>query len=340
MAKRFAVIGTGLWGEMHAKTYRDHPKVELAAVCDLNVERARAVAAECGAPKACADWREVAADASIDAVSVVTPDFAHTDIVVACAKAGKHVLVEKPMATTVAECELMIQAAQAGGAKLMVDFHNRWNPPFHLSYQAIRRGEIGQPRFVHCRLSNTTYVPLKMLSWAAKSSSLWFLGSHTIDMVCWMLGEWPERVYSISRRELLKRLGVDAPDFFQSILEFPSGAVAAVENSWIIPDTFPTVVESVCQLIGTEGRIDIDTHTSDTLRITEKDGRRYQDVLGAPLVFGKQMGFAVESIRHFADCVINDRQPLVSAEDGLEVTRVACAIEESAATGQPVQIAR
>jgi predicted dehydrogenase len=340
MAKRFAVIGTGLWGGMHAKVYRDHPGAELAAVCDLDGERARAVAADCGAPKAYTDWRDVAADGSIDAVSVVTPDFAHADIVIACARAGKHVLVEKPMAMTVPECEQMIQAAKAGGAKLMVDFHNRWNPPFHLAHGAIRRGEIGQPRFAYCRLSNTTYVPLKMLSWAAKSSSLWFLGSHTIDIVCWLLGEWPQRVYSVSRREVLKKLGVDAPDFFQSILEFPSGAVATVENTWILPESFPTVVESVCELIGTEGRIDVDTHTSDTLRVTKKDGRRYQDVLGAPVVFDRQLGFTIESIKHFADCVIQDKTPLIPAEDGLEVTRIACAIEQSAATGQPVTITR
>jgi len=339
MPKRFAVIGTGLWGEMHAKTYRHHPGADLAAVCDVNAERARAVAAAHGVPRALVDWHEVAADPTIDAVSVVTPDFSHTEIVIACAKVGKHVLVEKPMATTVAECEQMIQAAKASGVKLMVDFHNRWNPPFHLAYQAIRRGEIGQPRFAYCRLSNTTYVPLKMLSWAAKSSSLWFLGSHTLDMVCWLLGQWPQRVYSVSRREVLNTMGVDAPDFFQSILEFPSGAVATVENCWILPESFPTVVESVCELIGTEGRIDVDTHTSDTLRIAKKDGRRYQDVLGAPVVFDRQLGFTIESIRHFADCVINDKPPLIPPEDGLEVTRIACAIEQSAATGQPVEIA-
>ena len=340
MAKRFAVIGTGLWGGMHAKTYRDHPGAELAAVCDLDAERARAVARDCGAPKAYTDWRDVAADGSIDAVSVVTPDFAHADIVIACARAGKHVLVEKPMATTVAECERMIQAAKAGGAKLMVDFHNRWNPAFHLAYQAIRSGEIGQPRLAYCRLSNTTYVPLKMLSWAAKSSSLWFLGSHAIDAVCWMLGEWPHRVFAISRREVLRKMGVDTPDFYQSILEFPSGAVATIENSWIIPESFPTICEFVCEVIGSEGRLDLDTLTNRSLQLSAKEGHRYQDLLGGPVIFGKQMGFAVESIRHFADCVIEDKQALIPAEDGLAVTRIACAIEQSAATGQPVEIAR
>ncbi len=339
MTKRFAVIGTGLWGEAHVKTYSTYPGAEIVAVCDLDADRARAVAAQYNA-RAYNEWRDIAADPTIDAVSVVTPDFAHTDIVIGCAKAGKHILVEKPMATTVEECERMLSAAKQSGSKLMVDFHNRWSPPFHAAREAIRKGEIGQPRFVFSRLSNTTYVPLKMLSWAGRSSSLWFLGSHTIDIVCWMLGEWPLRVYSVSRREVLNRMGVDTPDFYQSILEFTSGAVATIENCWIIPETFPTLVESVCELIGTEGRIDIDTHTNGTLQVTGRDGRRYRDVLGAPIIFGEQLGFTVESIRHFADCVVNDKDVLVPGEVGLEVTRVACAIEESARTGQPVQIKR
>lgn len=340
MAKRFAIIGTGLWGEAHAATYRDYPGAELAAVCDIKADRARAAAEQYGAAKAVTDWRDIAADASLDAVSVVTPDFAHAEIVTGCAQAGKHVLVEKPMATTVAECEQMLAAARGAGVQLMVDFHNRWSPVFNLSQQAIAKGEIGDPRFVYCRLSNSTYVPLKMLSWGGKSSSLWFLGSHAIDIVCWMLGEWPERVYSISRQEVLKNLGVDTPDFFQSILEFPSGAVATIENTWIIPESFPTRCEFVCQLIGTKGRLDMDPLTSGILQVTGSQGYRYQDVIGGPVVFGKQQGFVVESIKHFAECVIAGKQVFVPGEQGLENTRILCAIEESVRTKQPVTIAR
>lgn len=338
--KRFALIGAGLFGEMHARAYSTHPEAELAVVCDLNVERARKIAEKYGAPRAVTDWKEVAADETIDAVSVSTPDFAHTEIAVGIASAGKQLLVEKPLATTVAECEQIIAAAKKAGVKLMVAFHNRWSPPFHEAHRLVETGEVGQPRFVYYRLSNTTFVPTKMLAWAEKSSVLWFLGSHAIDMTCWLLGEYPNRVYSVSRREVLKRKGVDTPDFYQSTLEFPSGAVASIENVWLLQESAPSVVDVKCELIGTAASIYIDTTSNRALEIQRAEKVQYGDIIGSPFIHGKQVGFQVEAMRHFADCVVYDREPLIPGEVGLEVTRVACAIEESAKTGIPVEIER
>jgi predicted dehydrogenase len=338
--KRFALIGAGMFGEMHARAYSGHPEAEFAVVCDLNAERAKAIASKYGAAKQCSDWREIASDKSIDAVSVATPDFAHTEIAVALAKAGKHILVEKPMAMTVADCEAIIAAAKAAGVKLMVDFHNRWNPPFHEAHRLFRSGELGSPQFVSFRLSDTKYVPFEMIGWADKSSVLWFLGSHAVDMVCWLIGEWPSRVYGVSRRSVLKRKGVDTPDFFQSTLEFPGGAVASIENSWLLPTSAPTVYDMKCQVQGSEGTVFIDPSSNQTMVIEAPTKYTFGDVFGAPVVHGKYRGFLVESIAHFRDCVINDQEPLVPGEVGLEVTRVLCAIEESVKSGQPVEIRR
>jgi len=338
--KRFALIGAGLFGEMHARAYASHPEAELAVICDLNGDRAKQVAERYGAARCTDDWREVVQDRSIEAVSVATPDFAHAEIAVALARAGKHLLVEKPLATTVAECEQMVEAARQAGVKLMVDYHNRWNPVFHEAQRRARSGELGSPRYIYYRVSNTTYVPLTMLSWASKSSVLWFLGSHATDMTCWLLGEWPSRVYSVSRREVLRSMGVDTPDFFASTLEFPSGAVAVIENVWLLPQTAPNVVDVKCEFIGSKEALYINTSSHGALEIHGESGVTYGDALGAPFVHGRYYGFLVESIRHFADCVAHDRDPLVSGEDGLEVTRALCAIEESVRTGQPVEISR
>jgi len=338
--KRFALIGAGVFGEIHAKAYSSHPEVEFAVVCDLSRERAKAIADRYAVGRFCTDWREIALDANIDAVSVATPDFAHTEIAVGLARAGKHILVEKPMATTVAECQQIIAAAKEGRVKLMVDYHNRWNPPLHEAHRMLRAGELGTARLISFRLSDTTYVPREMIGWADRSSVLWFLGSHAIDMVCWLVGEWPHRVYAVSRRTVLRELGVDTPDFFQSTLEFPGGAVASIENSWLLPPSAPTVFDMKCQVQGSEGTVFIDSSSNRTLAVAGKDRYSYAEVMGAPKVHGKQGGFLVESILHFADCVVHNREPLVSGEVGLEVTRVACAIEESAAGGEPVEVRR
>ncbi|MCJ7822431.1 MAG: Gfo/Idh/MocA family oxidoreductase [Armatimonadetes bacterium] len=341
MAKKgFAVIGAGLWGEMHAQAYSSHPEARLAAVCDLREERASQIASKYGAGRACTDWREIASDDTIDAVSIVTPDFAHREIAVALAQAGKHMLVEKPLATTVQECEAIIAAAKDAGVKLMVDFHNRWNPPFHQTHAMLRSGEAGAVRFVQVWLSNTTAVPFGMLSWAAQSSSLWFLGSHAIDLTCWLVGEWPTRVYAVAPRGVLKSRGLDIPDFFQSVLEFPGGAVGSVHNSWILPESNPTICELTCRVVAEKGAVGIDALSSKVFEMADAKGYRYGDVLGHLDIQGAVGGFTIESIKHFADCVIQDREPLVPGEAGLEVTRVACAVEQSAKTGEPVVIER
>src|SRR5688500_10599892 len=111
----FGVIGVGTWGELHARVYGSTPGARLAAVCDADLPRAEKVAAACGAPKVYADYRELLKDPDVRAVSVVLPDFLHREAVVAAAEAGKHVLVEKPLATSVEDGRAMIDAARRAG---------------------------------------------------------------------------------------------------------------------------------------------------------------------------------------------------------------------------------
>ena len=336
---QFGLIGAGVFGQVHAKVYADHPGAKLAVICDLNAKRAKQVAKACGGVKTCTDYREVIADPNITAVSVATPDFAHTPLVVAAAKAGKHVLVEKPLATTVADCETMIKATKKAGVKFMVDFHNRWNPPFVIAKEAIRKGEIGLPRHIYYRLSDTQYVPFKMLSWANKSTVAWFLASHCIDTLHWLLEDKVKRVYCVRRREVLKKAGVDTPDFYLATLEFSHGTCAVIENSWLLPQTYPTVFDLKAQIVGDKGALFFDTsHHRMAEKYTAKSAT-YPDVVAKIDVRGHQGGFAAESIRHFADCVIHNRKPFVTGEDGLAATRVICAMDESADKGKPIELA-
>src|SRR5581483_8259277 len=195
----FGVIGAGLFGENHALVYSRLPGVELVAVCDQNEARAREVAERYGARTHATDYRQLLANPDIRAVSIATPDFAHAEIALAAAEAGKHILVEKPLATTVDEAQAIVDAAARAGVKLMVDFHNRANPPFVAARDNVRSGALGTPAYGYARLSNTTFVPLEMLRWADRSSALWFLGSHTIDIMRFILNDEVVRVHAVSR---------------------------------------------------------------------------------------------------------------------------------------------
>ncbi len=335
----FGVIGTGIIGEEHALVYSRLPGSELVAVCDVNAERAKAMAEKYGARVYYTDYQELLRNPDIQAVSVATPDFAHRDIAVAAAQAKKHVLCEKPLATSPEDAQAIVDAAKKTGVKLMVDYHNRVNPPFVAAKQSIEAGEIGRPAYGYIRLSNTTFVPLEMLTWAAKSSALWFLASHTIDMMRFLLNDNVRRVYAVTRSGTLKKLGVDTQDFNVAIGEFQNGAVVTFENAGILPRSHPMVYEFKMELLGSDGAINVNTSHHGAIEKHVGGKIAYADVLGTtPTSQWRTGGFVREAIGRFVDAVLYDQPVLATGEDGLAAVRVASAIERSAETGQPVDL--
>ena len=335
-AVRLAVVGVGGWGRMHVKAYDQHPSAELVAVCDLDEEQLNKVGDDWGVKGRYTSLDGLLADEDFDAVSVVTPDDAHTEIVIRCAQAGKHILCEKPMARTVEECERMIAAAEKNDVILMIDWHNRWNPPVVAAWQAIRDGELGDVRYIYYRLSDTVYVPLKMLPWADRTNALLFLGSHVLDTVCWLTQKRVARVTCRRREGVLKGMGVDTPDLFLTVLDFDDGAVAVIENSWILPQSAPSLIDCKLEVLGSKGAVYVDpSHSRAIAKYSERTPHghpdaSYLDMFVSPEVHGKQLGLAVESINHFVECVRDGTQPLATGQDGLVNTRLLNAALESA----------
>jgi len=335
---RFGIIGAGTWGNVHAETYSTYHRASLTAVCDLDESRASKTAAQYGAKKVFTDYRDLLADPGIDAVGVVTPDFAHREPIVAAARAGKHVIVEKPLATTREDLHQIAEAVTKAGVRFMVDFHCRWCPPLVVARNNIESGELGDVISAYLRLNDTIYVPTKMLSWARKSSILWFLGSHTVDALRYLFHDEVVRVYAVSRSGVLRGKGIDVPDIYQSILEFGSGAIATIENNWILPDTNPSYNDFKVNILGSKGMINIDlTHNQLIERYLEHMSDR-PNCLDGPLIQGRHVGFIYESIKHFVDCIVEGRPVLATLEDGINVTKVILAIIESAASREPVRV--
>jgi GNAT superfamily N-acetyltransferase len=164
---RIGIVGAGIWGSMHARAYTQNPMVELVAVCDLDKQKAIQLARKYGHPQVFTNLDEML-ELELDGISVVTPDHAHTEVVLKAAAKGVHILVEKPLATTLEECASAIDATEKAGVFLMVDWHNRWNPPYYYAWKTIREGELGDVRYIYYRLSDTVYVPTKMLPWASQ----------------------------------------------------------------------------------------------------------------------------------------------------------------------------
>ncbi|MGQ9523983.1 MAG: Gfo/Idh/MocA family protein [Armatimonadota bacterium] len=331
---RTAVIGVGLFGENHARAYADYHRSQLVCVCDVRADRAREVAAQFGCDYT-EDYRQVTESGEIDAVSIATPDFAHLEPCLAALSAGKHVLVEKPLATSTDEAVRIVEAARSSGVKLMVDFHNRWNPPFVAAKEAIDAGRIGEPVMGYARLANPLSVPLRMLSWSSQSGPEWFLLPHILDLMRWLLGREATRVFAVGRRGILESKGIQVWDAIQAVVEFGS-AFVTFETAWILPDSLPSVIDFKVNVVGETGKLSAVLDEAG-LEIAS-DSFTYPFFSASRLSHGRNEGFIYEPIRHFVDCVLDDQNPAVTGEDGLAATAIVEAVLTSLVTGQPASV--
>jgi predicted dehydrogenase len=331
---RVGVVGVGLHGEMHLQAFSTYDRCRLTCVCDLNADRARAMA-----EKYRCDWTTDVAElarSDVDGVSIATPDFAHLAPALQLIDAGKHLLVEKPLTTDPAEGKRLVDAGRDRGVKVMVNLSNRWNPKYIAAKEAIVSGRIGKPVMGYARLSNTISVPTGMLSWATQSGPEWFLFPHSIDIVRWLLGTDATRVYASGTKEVLARQGIDVYDTIQAIVHFGETHIT-FETAWILPNAWPSVVDSVTALVGTTGVIKIDQN--DQGMEIASDRMEFVAPYGRFDSHGKLFGFYLEGIRHFVDCLVDGRDPLVPGEDGLAVTRIIAAIRQSLKSGMAVDVA-
>jgi predicted dehydrogenase len=333
------VIGAGIFGEHHAAVFSALAATELVVVCDTQADRAKDLATRYGAASWCSSPEELFERADLDAVSIATPDYTHTPLVLSALHRGLHVLCEKPLATTVPEAERIADAVHQAGVTLMVDFHNRVNPPFVKAREVLKDGAIGPVRHGYLRLSDTEYVPLEMLSWAQHSSALQFLGSHGVDLLRFLLDDEVVQVFGVKRRGKLAGLGVETDDFHVAILEFSKGAVVTIEHSWILPTSQPSVYDFKLELICDKGAVYVDTSHNRALELHSSDQISYPDLLGVvPTGAGRVGGFIREAIARFVDAVRDGADPLADVTDGVRATEIIEAIERSATTGAPVRL--
>ena len=335
---RMGIVGAGTWGETHAAIYAEHLFAEPVAICDTNGEKAKAIAEKYGISKVYTDYMEMAKDEDIDAVAIVTPDFAHGDIAVAMAQAGKHMLIEKPLATTMEDIDRICKAVEENHVRCMVDLHNRWNPPFNKAKQEIESGKLGKPYTAYIRHSDVKWVATDMLSWASKSSILWFLGSHSLDTLRWLFDDEVKRVYSVKRKGILEGLGVDTDDIFLTTIEFEKGGVAHMENGWVTPNGNANINDFKCSVLCTEGMVSLELSDHNLIHEVTEEKETVPDILVSNMVFDRCKGLSYESIRDFVERLIDGKEFRVSLEDARRTAIAILAIMKSAETGQPVDV--
>ncbi|CAN5325369.1 Gfo/Idh/MocA family oxidoreductase [soil metagenome] len=328
---RIGVIGLGWFGEIHCETIVGVPNLELAALCTRNPERLTLMAEKFGVRKTYRDYHDMLADPDIDAVSIVTMWDQHTAPAVAALEAGKHVFLEKPMASTVADCRTIIAAAKTSDGILQIGHICRFNPRYRMAKQAIDAGRIGKIVAMSSRRNIPAAWTPEILN---KIGPIVGDAIHDTDLMLWFTGD---RVVSAYAQTVDVR-GKKFPDIGQTMYRFAGGATATLETVWCMPEKTPFDIDERMSIIGTEGII----HVQDTfpnLGIVDANKLHSPDTTYWPMFDGVRGGALREEFSYFANCALRGIAPEIGRpEDAAAALAATLAAEESARTGKVVRV--
>lgn len=329
---RFGVIGLGWFGEKHCEALSAIPGVELAALCTRRGDRLAEVASRFGVRKTYTDYRQLLADSSVDAVSVVTMWDQHTEPTLAAIAAGKHVFLEKPMASTVADCRKIVGAAEQARSYLMVGHICRFNPRYAAARQTIQEGRIGKIVSMYARRNIPAWVTSGILN---KIGPIIGDGVHDTDLMLWYSGASVVSAYALTNRFR----DLKFPDLGWTMYRFDTGAIGVLENVWCLPDKTPFQIDERMEIIGTEGSIHIQ-ETTPNFAVVDNKAFHFTDTTYWPELHGQRAGALRDELAYFTQCIREGRRPeVVSPRDAMAAVTACLAAEESAATGKAVMLA-
>lgn len=332
---RIAVVGAGIRGSLFTRALAQHPAATVVAVCDRNDGLARQRAAQFAIAAFGAHEEMLAADLDLDAVVVATPDFAHRDAAVAAAEAGLHLLIEKPLATTLEDAQAIVDAAKKADVRTMLGYENRWNPRLLSARELLTSGQLGElvGQIVH--LNDTVFVPTEMLSWSAGSSPVWFLMPHSLDLVLWLSGKTPRSIFAQGVRTVLAARGIDTWDSVDACIAFTDGTTATLHSTWVLPVSYPAVYDFRYELVGSRGALRIEGAEQGLQLMSDKLSWPQWNVHE---VHGRIHGYPVEMAYTFVDHLLGVVDDVPTVTDGMKVTTILAAIDESLTTGRPVSL--
>ena len=342
---RVAIVGAGFIADIHAESYgRFVPDAEVVAVYSRTEPRARTFARKHAIPRWTTDLEEALTLPDCDVVDICIPNHLHARAVVAAAAAGKHLIVEKPLALTLEEADEMIAACRAHGRKLMYAEELCFAPKYERVRSLVQEGAIGT--IYHMRQCEKHSGPHSDWFYDVAQSgggALMDMGCHGFAWFRWMLGGHP-RVVSVQahmRRGLIHHGRTHGEENSICIVEFEGGAIGVAENSWAKCGGMEDRVE-IC---GTGGVVYADLFMGNSaLTFSEKGYGYAMEKAGSTQGWTFTMheeafnqGYPHE-LHHFISCVRNDTQPKTTGEDGRAVLEMIYAAYHSARVGQKVML--
>ncbi len=369
---KFGIVGCGSIAEIaHLPSIKKTPEAELEAVCDINPQRLREVAERWGAKATFTDYREMFEKANLDAVVIATPNNVHRNQAIAAAKAGIHVVVEKPLAITNKEAWDIVEACKKYGVKLMVGCDRRFWTQNQWAKQLVEDGVIGRVLMSRASLHEHWYnyqnyvakTDFRLHCEIAGGAAISDTGAHAIDLLTWLNNSKVRRVIGVAKRLAMPESYTLCDDTAYILMEFENGAYGCVSCN-----RFSPAVSQVTELYGTEGTIYTCTDAINPFQswpmavFTNKDYciedlpeiiRNYrwpqlfwvEDIINRPLQKRwiplcppKSPNNYEKMTQHFMECITSNKEPIVSGEDGARAVEVMCAVFKSMETNKWVDL--
>jgi len=330
------LIGAGRAGMIHGVNFKKSvSNAEIVAVVDPHEETAQKACKTLEIDNYYTDYKRALEDDSVNAVVIVTPTIFHKDIAVAAANTGKHILCEKPMAMNEDECEQMITAASKNNVKLQIGFMRRFDASFIEAKQVILSGEIGNVVLVR----SLTRGPSKPQEWMydidKSNGPLAEVNSHDIDSARWFAGSELKSVYAIAGNYRSKEIAGKFPKFYDNVLVngvFLNGVQFGMDGAQYVKYGYDARVE----ILGTDGVIMLGQTQQNSLVVCNKDKKMIRPFMNSWTQLFSDAYLAEDE--HFIECILEDRQPRVSGNDGKMAVKIVKACNTSISDKRIVEL--
>lgn len=318
---RVGVVGLGAFGEAHIQAYQSLPGVEVAAVCSRSEARVQEICQKYSIPVGSTSWDDIARWHDVQAVSITTAEGDHVLPSQIAARAGKHLLVEKPLATSREDALQIAQAAVDAGVILMPGHILRYTAPYAVLKERIAGGELGRLVSLYARRHRLA----SLFSHYSRVHPAFITLIHDVDVILWLVDSPVVRIHAHQRRVL-----ADQPDAIWCTLEFQNGTIAHLESAWILPDGGGVSTDDALEVLGTKGKASISLDEGP-LTLRTGSGVSYPDTLYEAPVFGERFGGLAAELSDFVRSVAQGRPPQrVSPDDGVRAVEVVEAIVQAA----------